>query len=356
MKPYFHYLDSLRGLAALSIVFLHFSTFLFPGVGDLILEQTFLVKKSYLLVDLFFVLSGFVLAYNYDFNLINYKEYKNFLLKRLIRIYPLHFVTLIMMVILFWGVTPFLGLSILDEFSLVNNKVNLLLNAFLLHSSGLLSQGCYNCTSWNYPSWSISVEFLSYLMLPFGLIFLKKHNKSYLLLITILLATLFYLNNEIGHLDLASWQGLLRCMAGMSLGCYFANLQLHTKKVSSFFPLAILFFVIITMHLGVYDFIVIILIYAFFALVLMSRSKLFLNNNLLNYLGKISYSVYMTHAMVHISMSLFLRATYKKSLESIPIIHQFILLFVAIMFTIIISSISYRYIEQKLSKFLVRHI
>ena len=49
-------LDSLRGLAALAIVVLHFSSYLFPATGNLVGHYSPALRRTYLLVDMFFIL------------------------------------------------------------------------------------------------------------------------------------------------------------------------------------------------------------------------------------------------------------------------------------------------------------
>jgi peptidoglycan/LPS O-acetylase OafA/YrhL len=73
-------LDGLRGVAALSIVVLHCHRF----IGDIGRPSAALA------VDLFFVLSGFVLAYAYESKLAT--QSGNFLKSRFIRLYPLYLI------------------------------------------------------------------------------------------------------------------------------------------------------------------------------------------------------------------------------------------------------------------------
>ena len=82
------YLESLRGIAAASVALHHFSV-------NSILQNNYYVKNSYLMVDFFFVLSGFVIAYNYMDKLTNTKNLINFQIKRFLRLYPLHFLVLL---------------------------------------------------------------------------------------------------------------------------------------------------------------------------------------------------------------------------------------------------------------------
>ena len=80
-------LTGLRGIAALYVVFFHANGLhAFPSV-----VRPF-VSHGYMAVDLFFILSGFVMAMTYGGlfeNGFNFNNFKTFLLLRLARIYPL---------------------------------------------------------------------------------------------------------------------------------------------------------------------------------------------------------------------------------------------------------------------------
>lgn len=79
-KRNYHTLDGLRGLAALAVVTFHCAEF--TGVQ--------LFYSSYLAVDLFFLMSGFVIAHAYDPRLSSGMSARAFMLARLIRLYPLY--------------------------------------------------------------------------------------------------------------------------------------------------------------------------------------------------------------------------------------------------------------------------
>lgn len=74
-------LDAIRGIAAISVMLYHFSPFLADGK---------VLPSSYLAVDLFFLLSGFVIAHAYDRKIENGMGFGTFLAIRLIRLYPLY--------------------------------------------------------------------------------------------------------------------------------------------------------------------------------------------------------------------------------------------------------------------------
>ncbi|MER9398767.1 acyltransferase [Mesorhizobium sp. M0615] len=74
-------LDAIRGVAAISVMLYHFSPFLAAGK---------VLPSSYLAVDLFFLLSGFVIAHAYARKIENGMGFGTFVAIRLIRLYPLY--------------------------------------------------------------------------------------------------------------------------------------------------------------------------------------------------------------------------------------------------------------------------
>jgi peptidoglycan/LPS O-acetylase OafA/YrhL len=89
MKRRFHTLDGLRGIAAIGVLARHASGF-FPIIPHF---------ETYLAVDFFFVLSGFVLAHSYGERLRSEIGPIRFLILRLIRLYPLYILAVIVAVL-----------------------------------------------------------------------------------------------------------------------------------------------------------------------------------------------------------------------------------------------------------------
>lgn len=146
-------LTSLRFAAALWVLVYHFRSHL-----GLALERFRPVAKGYLGVDLFFILSGFILAHVY---LAAWREkrfsYRSFLWARLARIYPVHLATLALMIVL-WVVATRLGISFE---ALAFDPAVLPQHVFLLQAWGTTPTD-----QWNFPSWSISAEWFAYLGFP----------------------------------------------------------------------------------------------------------------------------------------------------------------------------------------------
>lgn len=135
-------LTGIRGVAALYVVLYHFFQISAPpGVAGVVLLH------GYLSVDLFFVLSGFVMALSYAASFtrdFTWPAYRDFLIKRLARIYPLFCAaTLAAAVIAVVTPSPWL----------------LVQNLLLIQSWGLGG-------SLDGPGWSISTEFAAYLLFP----------------------------------------------------------------------------------------------------------------------------------------------------------------------------------------------
>lgn len=148
-------LESLRGLAALVVVVYH-AVWTNP-----VTAQNFF-QNGALMVDFFFVLSGFVIFHSYGQKLGSLRAVGRFLWLRLGRLYPLHVAFLL--VFLAFECAKFaaekrFGIIADKPAFTVNGGYAFLTNLLLLHSMGLR-----NSLTFNYPSWSISVEFYAYVL------------------------------------------------------------------------------------------------------------------------------------------------------------------------------------------------
>lgn len=145
-------LDSLRGIAAVMVVLFHAQ--IASHLRDLEI-----VRASELLVDFFFVLSGFVIAHAYLTRIADRRSFGEFLLLRFGRLYPLH----LFMLALFVGFE--LAKSAMPGFGNASDPAFTGTNepAFLLSNLFLLQDVWPNWTlTWNTPSWSISAEYVAY--------------------------------------------------------------------------------------------------------------------------------------------------------------------------------------------------
>ncbi len=352
-KAQLYQLDSLRGIAAIFIVILHFSAYLTPLISQKVLTCTPALFRSYLFVDMFFILSGFVMAYTYSdkFNQkISFSEYKNFILKRFIRIYPLHII--IFLILVFFHRYFLLQFNLPeDSFVLNRNNFHILSNILLLQSSGLGWGDCINCSSWNYPSWSISVEWICYFLIP--LIIYKVRSLKIIGLLGILasyFAFYYFLEKDFGSIDVQNVPGIVRCILGMSLGVWiykFAYKKFNTSNTTMLSSMVVL---ILSMHFLLVDVAVVGIIAIILAFAINLPSKNFLNNKPLKWLGDRSYSIYMLHVLVQDIFNFLVRFLLKKSSWDLGLFDQLLLLCVSTIAVIILSHFSYIYLEKRITK------
>jgi peptidoglycan/LPS O-acetylase OafA/YrhL len=171
-------LTAIRGLAAWWVVFYHFTPFLY---GHLPMDVWWLAKKGFLAVDLFFILSGFVIFYTYQ-NSLNggAAAIRAFFVKRLARVYPLHLLILVGYAALVVGLYTLKNIQ-MDPAKF--STAHFVQQLFLVQAWGF-REG--SALSWNYPAWSISAELAAYLVFPILLLLLKPQRwPSWVLLATI---------------------------------------------------------------------------------------------------------------------------------------------------------------------------
>jgi peptidoglycan/LPS O-acetylase OafA/YrhL len=144
-------LAAVRFFAAMWVLSFHF----WPSLGS---SMWNIVVKGYLGVELFFVLSGFILSHVY---LSAFGErrfsYANFLWARLARIYPVHLVMLAGMAALI-AAAALAGIRTGDKVPILSS---LPAELTLTPAWGFAPEG-----GWNHPSWSISAEWFAYLSFP----------------------------------------------------------------------------------------------------------------------------------------------------------------------------------------------
>jgi peptidoglycan/LPS O-acetylase OafA/YrhL len=117
-----------------------------------------LIEKGGMGVDLFFILSGFILAHVYGPQVENKTfHWRSFLWARLARVYPLHIACFLMMVVL-WLVAQKMEAEI-DPHAFDVSQIP-------AHLALVQAWGTVHSDGWNFPSWSISAEWFAYLTFP----------------------------------------------------------------------------------------------------------------------------------------------------------------------------------------------
>ena len=150
-KPALPALSGLRTVLAINVMFFHFTPphpdFLTPVIGN-----------AYVFVGFFFLISGFVMGYNYADRPALAK--KKFYLKRVARVYPTYLLVLLLSI-------PF----VMAEWK-AHTHGDFLLGMVL---TPLALQGWLPslATFWNTVGWTVPAEFFLYALFPFLLVFIE---------------------------------------------------------------------------------------------------------------------------------------------------------------------------------------
>lgn len=375
-KPHYLPLDSIRGIAALSVVIHHvvISRTVIAAFPQKAWIDVPFFHNAWLFVDLFFVLSGMVISLNYVTSDFRDFSLRDFVVRRLARIYPLHLVTLLAMLMLRFARLGLVAIGILAVAPVqteVNTGYSFFLNVLLLQSMGLLDH-----LSWNGPSWSISTEFYTYLL--FGVLLLGARysgsRRLFYAASAVLVAgsgwlIVFGLGKP--SLDFHTDFGFFRCVLSFFVGVL-------TVKIASGLPStslrvapsvlqigALLAGIVIICLVGSHPalsfaapFVFAVLLGSLMAFPTASPLPALLAVRPLVWLGKRSYSIYMVHAIVLVLAEYAIRAAGPRPVRALDAIADgtaaTLLVALIVAGVLLLSDFTYKHVELKGGKLLLR--
>jgi peptidoglycan/LPS O-acetylase OafA/YrhL len=288
----------LRGIAALLVVAYHQE---FGPFYKLPFElSTNVFRRSYLMVDLFFVLSGFIISYVYRADRtarMSGAETRSFLFTRFARIYPLHFVSAVYMLLFAVGTTTVMAITGHSYQPLYSKD----LTDWLLQLV-LLNAWIPGYDAWNVPSWSISAEMFAYLLFPaIVAAHVLKRRVSRAMLLALSLGFYSYVAATSGSLDIIAGLAPLRCIAGFGLGMIVYHYRALILRASGTLLSAVQVIAVVWVSWALtYKINDPLIIPAFVAVVAATWPDRGIAARLLSlrpfqWLGDISYSVYLLH-------------------------------------------------------------
>ncbi|TLU99168.1 acyltransferase family protein [Dyadobacter luticola] len=344
MKDRVEQLDGLRGIFSVLVIAHHHNAFKSSP-----LYNNFFVINSSLFVDFFFVLSGFVIALNYVNRINSTGDFLTFLKKRFIRLYPLLFFTEIVFVIA----------NLLGEQSPMKNVGSLGMEYYLLTTFDTITFmgstpvfGAWVAN--NYPSWSISAEMVSYVV--FGLVILLLPKMKYLTFVVIMIISGFFIVSRGEYLlayDYGFVRGLLCFCLGILTHLFLSKrtFQLSSFEIPFLLTLVLAMYAVHHWELNLWK----LIFPPLFAIgiTIFASSTGFVSKMLssapFQYLGRISYSIYLNHAIVLIFVNVILF----RLLKSPPTEWMIAISLVSsITLTICYSHFTYEFIEKRFGKFL----
>lgn len=308
--PFFGALDGFRGLLAVFVAIYH--TYWFSHVNS----SPFL-DNGPVIIDLFFVFSGFLLFTLYRECINSAKEGVHFLKKRFARLYPLHlFVLCLFMVFVSLRVIAHaFGFAELEPEEILPFQSGARESVSTLLSNLTLTQamGIHDTTSFNVPSWTISVEFYAYFLFAAMLIWAPIRKVWHFGVLIVMVGTIYWTLSKLKpDMDITYDYAFLRCLAGFYTGVIVAGIFSWAKKkrldehvgfgLASFLEIVTVTsstaFVIYCP--GKLQFLVGPVLFLFVLIFAFDKgivSKIMMLP-VFRYLAKISYSVYMVHMII----------------------------------------------------------
>lgn len=313
---YFGALDGFRGVLALLVAIYH--TVWLSWFND-----TAFMHQGTVIIDLFFVFSGFLMFRLYQGRLTTKAQGKAFIRKRFARLYPVHFV-MTMVFLAFALLRVFahkVGLSVDEPGEILpfaagadETVYSLLTNLSLTQAMGL-----NDSLSYNPPAWTISVEFFAYFVFTAMMIWAAPKKIWHFVLMAVAVgATYFGLSRVKPNMDITYDLAFFRCLGGFFTGVIAAKiygwlLQKRQDKTAGILDhgaeiIALLAYILFVIYCpGKLQFLVGPFAFLFVLVFAFDRGFIsrFMMQKPFRYLAKISYSVYMVHVIIAIFANIF---------------------------------------------------
>tara|TARA_B100000965_G_scaffold400826_1_gene423437 strand:- start:554 stop:1627 length:1074 start_codon:yes stop_codon:yes gene_type:complete len=334
-------LELLRFVSSLMVVIWHYQHFFYPY--NTINHLNFVNKDNEFItlfiiprlgtygVYIFFCISGIVFSLNY---LNKNTPLKEFFIKRFARLYPLHFLTLIIVTLI-----QIINLKYIGDFQiyLLNDLKHFFLNVFLISGWGFEDN-----FSFNGPIWSVSVEIIVYFIFFISISFLSK-SKYFLIIAIIVLSFLtknFYFDNEI-------FSALILFFSGVLLFKLYFDKKFLTLLILSIFLFSFNFFDFFN-SIGNYKIILTSVgVCSFFLSINNFFSNIYFQKIFL-ILGNLTYASYLIHIPLQL---IFIFAFYKLNIN-LNIFNSLYFFLFFIFLVYLISLYIFKFYEKPVGKFI----
>ncbi|NUN63521.1 acyltransferase [Pseudanabaena biceps] len=267
-KNYFIVIDTLRGIAALLVAIVHVS---------FNLDESWLKTiASYGQhgVIIFFVISGFIISYSLYKSEYKLQAISNFLLRRIARLNPPYYVILFLTILFYIFINIFSENAAADHLDITASRLFFYLTYIVPFTK----------TDWyNNVFWTLSIEFQYYILIALLYPFLNKN--KYLVFLGILVCGFSHrLPYATETINIFGWSTPF--LIGISIFLYKTN-KINLQEMLVLF--AIVFWMCQSQISGQR------MLFALFAYLVIMFSQF--SSPITNFLGKISYSLYLTHSL-----------------------------------------------------------
>lgn len=329
-------LDGLRGGAALCVAVMHYQGWF---------ASTHFLDFAYVAVDLFFVLSGVVIAMTYESRILVGMSFTQFLGNRLARLYPLLLLTMLAGLFHAYALVladksePGLWARVSDALSVVPN---------VLMQPSLNAEGTQALFPFNGPTWSVFAE----VWINLAFFFWVQAGQRYLApIVAVAAGSLAWLVLQSGSID-AGWGGaqilfgLLRAGSGFFIGVWIYRYRTLLANVLRHVPVEIAIFAILLHPMlsgdqPLRDLLVVLILIPLCVGCAMRENPWLLESRIMQWLGITSYSIYLWQAPYSLWFSSIARQVFNLN----PGSHIPLTGFVWLAGLLAVASLSHHYIE-----------
>lgn len=298
-----------------------------------------------LAVPIFFMMSGAIFTRNYQYKISNKLiSAKDFVARRIARLYPLHFITLILVALL-----QFFIFELISKFFIydINDLKHFFLNVFFISHWGFESGNSFNA-----PVWSVSHEIFLYLIFFILCVFSRYINFSLLSIGLVIFGIPFL--SKVFHSPLlkSAFAFFVGVVIYKVISLIFAHFGSRLIKLGlvvsaiSFFAFTGHYFESRGLPLGPVGPIILVLGLAID--LGLPENMLSKKLNWIEFLGGISYSTYLWHFPIQLSLVLFSLLIVELDFSSSTILFTYVAL------VLLISILSFLFVERPMQRHILK--
>ncbi|MGB5417863.1 acyltransferase family protein [Algibacter sp.] len=343
-------LDALRFFLASMVIVFHIPL-LSKNVGLPYFNEISIFNRGIEAVYMFFVLSGFlIIRLIYIEKNTGTFSIKKFYMRRILRIFPLYYLVLIFGFLFYHLILQIIGIPYQNNYPL---KEGILLTLFFLPN---IFAELYKPGGILEVLWSIGIEEQFYILIaPLLFLLQKKHILQVLTFIAMVYFFVFHLAS-FSFLKTYSFVYFYLLIGGM-VAILEEKKKLEFLKSNKIFPISIVVLVVLYFFTDFLVFkndilqnlITAILFSLFIHTISFNNWSFKIKNKLINYLGQISYGIYMYHIIIlNFVVYIFIKINNKNILNDVLTI--LLINFLTFVFTIFVAHISFQYFEKPFLK------
>jgi peptidoglycan/LPS O-acetylase OafA/YrhL len=341
-------IDGLRGIAIIIVLLFHFLNNSYSNSNNLNYLEAIISKITsfgWVGVNLFFVISGFLIGSILLKNKGSQNYFRTFYFRRFLRIIPLYYTLLVVFVV-------FNFLLIDSKLTLFENPIPIWQYFLLVQNFSMSRLGHFGPNALT-PTWSLAIEEQFYLIAPIMIYLLRRNILITVAICLILCSCIFRMYSYNWYME---YTHFFSRVDSLLIGLLIAILNLNTKGIE---------YMLKAKNIVIYIFIFLVLLMAFsffsqinhtlisyffggvliFSLSVNEKSLIYkiLVNKATLFFGKYSYFIYLFHQLINGLLFSYIK-------NGNPVLNtefDYLIEFFAILLTMVLATISFKYLESK---------